>query len=471
MNLHSSLCVFLFVLLNFTLGVWHEQTWSGDVADRCFCKLQGEVDDCSCKVESLDSLNNNKIYPRLKSLLSRNYFRYFKVNLKKKCPFWSDDSRCALKDCHVNVCQKDEVPIKTIENVENHEKRKYLNEKSGQKEVDEAQCAEQRELGALDKTISQEKIAEFQSWKEYDEALPMFCDVDDEHSNDVEYVDLLLNPERYTGYKGLSPRRIWRSIYEENCFKPEKNYGYGPEYGSDSSLESRSVEEGMCLEKRVFFRLISGLHTSINIHLCDQYLFPAKGGFGSGHWDHNLEEFQSRFDPALTNNQGPQRLKNLYFTYLIELRALAKAAPYLKQEGFYTGDAEEDADLQQGINNLLDIIKSFPDHFDESQLFKGNSKEMKQLKAEFVQHFRNITRIMDCVGCDKCKLWGKLQILGMGTALKILFSGDSMGLQSTVKSMNKDFQLTRTEIVALFNAFGRLSKSIHAIETFRKLAT
>lgn len=54
----------------------------------------------------------------------------------------------------------------------------YLNEKSGQKKLDEAQCAEQRELGALDKTISQEKIAEFQSWKEYDEALPMFCDVD-----------------------------------------------------------------------------------------------------------------------------------------------------------------------------------------------------------------------------------------------------------------------------------------------------
>lgn len=29
---------------------------------------------------------------------------------------------------------------------------------------------------------------------------------------------------------------------------------------------------------------------------------------------------------------------------------------------------------------------------------------------------------MDCVGCEKCRLWGKLQVLGMGTALKILFS-------------------------------------------------
>lgn len=32
---------------------------------------------------------------------------------------------------------------------------------------------------------------------------------------------------------------------------------------------------------------------------------------------------------------------------------------------------------------------------------------------------------MDCVGCEKCRLWGKLQVLGLGTALKILFSVDS----------------------------------------------
>ena len=44
----------------------------------------------------------------------------------------------------------------------------------------------------------------------------------------------------------------------------------------------------------------------------------------------------------------------------------------------------------------------------------------------------------------------------MGTALKILFSGDTMGPQSTVNANSKKtFQLTRTEIVTLFNAFGR----------------
>ena len=48
------------------------------------------------------------------------------------------------------------------------------------------------------------------------------------------------------------------------------------------------------------------------------------------------------------------------------------------------------------------------------------------------------------------------QVLGMGTALKILFSGKTMGLESTIKAdIKADFQLTRTEIVALFNGFSR----------------
>lgn len=41
----------------------------------------------------------------------------------------------------------------------------------------------------------------------------------DDSASECDYVDLLLNPERYTGYKGSSPHRIWNSIYDENCFK------------------------------------------------------------------------------------------------------------------------------------------------------------------------------------------------------------------------------------------------------------
>lgn len=37
-------------------------------------------------------------------------------------------------------------------------------------------------------------------------------------------------------------------------------------------LNMHFLSAGLCLEKRVFYRLISGLHSSINIHLCGDHL-------------------------------------------------------------------------------------------------------------------------------------------------------------------------------------------------------
>ncbi|XP_014291782.1 ERO1-like protein alpha [Halyomorpha halys] len=111
-------------------------------------------------------------------------------------------------------------------------------------------------------------------------------------------------------------------------------------------------------------------------------------------------------------------------------------------------------------------------------MFNGGSQAQK-LKEEFKQHFRNISRIMDCVGCEKCKLWGKLQVQGLGTALKILFSGrfdEKNSYQNTIEKLpkgysgnGKGFKLERSEIVALFNALGRISTSIFEIENFRQM--
>jgi hypothetical protein len=42
----------------------------------------------------------------------------------------------------------------------------------------------------------------------------------------------------------------------------------------------------------------------------------------------------------------------------------------------------------------------------------ASDAEALALREELRSAFVNITRIMDCVGCEKCKLWGKLQTLG-----------------------------------------------------------
>lgn len=61
-------------------------------------------------------------------------------------------------------------------------------------------------------------LEDFALWQAYDEAQDLYCTLPDEDGN-AQYVDLKLNPERYTGYSGPNAHRIWRVIYLENCFR------------------------------------------------------------------------------------------------------------------------------------------------------------------------------------------------------------------------------------------------------------
>ena len=97
-------------------------------------------------------------------------------------------------------------------------------------------------------------------------------------------------------------------------------------------------------------------------------------------------------------------------------------------------------------------------------MFAGGNA--RHLKEEIRNKFKNITRIMDCVGCERCKIWGKLQTTGIATALKILFS--SHDDWSSVPVINgKRFSLTRSEIVALFQSLCKLSNSLIYLTEFR----
>uniref|UniRef100_A0A672N159 Endoplasmic reticulum oxidoreductase beta n=1 Tax=Sinocyclocheilus grahami TaxID=75366 RepID=A0A672N159_SINGR len=389
----------------------------------CLCHLTGVLDDCFCDIESIDVFNNFKVYPHIRKLVERDFFRYYKVNLKRPCPFWPDEGQCSIKDCHVEPCPEVRV----------------------------------QHAWLICKTHS----------------LTHTLTLTHTHTHTLththtRYVDLLLNPERYTGYKGPSAWRVWNSIYEENCFKPRSVYRPLNPLAPSRGEGFYKWMEGLCLEKRVFYRLISGLHSSINIHLCAEYLLDE--GWGKSVWGPNLHEFRQRFDPAETKGEGTRRLKNLYFLYLIELRALSKVTPYFERSfiNLYTGNSQEDSSTKELLLQVLNETKAFPMHFDESSMFAGHKIESKTLKEEFRLHFKNISRIMDCVGCSKCRLWGTLQTQGLGTALRILFSEKEIK-KLPENSPSKGFQLTRQEIVALLNGFARLSTSIKELHNFRTL--
>lgn len=100
-------------------------------------------------------------------------------------------------------------------------------------------------------------------------------------NKDGYYINLVNNRERYTGYDGEAAARVWTTIYNENCFSslfttPD---AFISPFTASPLMQPSLDQADLCLEKRVFYRLISGLHTSISLHICDAYL---DRGTGSG---------------------------------------------------------------------------------------------------------------------------------------------------------------------------------------------
>ncbi|KAK8580523.1 hypothetical protein V6N13_143604 [Hibiscus sabdariffa] len=377
----------------------------------CHCpqehRYSGIVEDCCCDYETVDHLNEEVLHPLLQELVKTPFFRYFKVKLWCNCPFWPDDGMCRLRDCSVCECPESEFP-------ESFKKPYHHGLPS-----DDLNCQEGKPEATVDRTLDSKA---FRGWPETDN--PWTYD-DETDNSEMTYVNLQLNPERYTGYTGPSARRIWDAVYSENC----------PKYPA----------EELCQEEKILYKLISGLHSSISIHIASDYLLDEATNL----WGHNLDLLYNRV------LRYQNRVQNLYFTFLFVLRAVTKATDYLEQAEYNTGNPTEDLKTESLMRQLLynpKLQAACPLPFDEARLWKG--QRGPELKQKIQAQFKNISALMDCVGCEKCRLWGKLQVLGLGTALKILFSVNGE------EHLHQTLEVQRNEVIALMNLLNRLSESL-----------
>ena len=443
------------------------------------CRPTGHIEDAQCDYETVEAINA-RFFSRLSNIVKKRYFRFYKTDLYKDCPFWIDNSLCMNRDCTVQKAEEVssfEVPKIT---------RWSTDTSSVQSEIpEEYRTSHLSSVSSTFSTHEHEGHDSSCSCRDTD-----FCHWDDENSDEAVYVDLLKNPERFTGYAGPSANRVWKSIYEENCFgaagaftEPPRSKTSGGGTGFPHLSSSKSVggragggnlmssgldslvsalqapadpgDSEVCLEKRIFYRIISGLHASISIHICADYLDQQ-----TGIWSPNLDCFIARIA------HHPERLQNVYFNYVLLLRALARAGEQTtlqKNLLLLPGDEIEEDATRQDLASLLQSASNIPTTFDEHSMFAG--PDARGLKQEFKARFRNVSSIMDCVGCDKCRLWGKLQTNGLATALKILFSyGDTASVGETGGE-----GLLRSELVALINTAHRFAESLKAVETFRDL--
>jgi hypothetical protein len=254
----------------------------------------------------------------------------------------------------------------------------------------------------------------------------------------TKVVNLALNPERNTGYNGT---HIWNAIYEENCI-----------------LDGAPAD--LCYEERVLYRLLSGLHTSTTLSIAKNYYAPSKRK-GRVNWEANPQYFMDRFE------HNPEHIRNLHFSYVVLLRALQKASPFLYKYEIRTGDIVEDETAAILLKRLLDssILQSCQSvfsAFDESLMFKEQvsaTSDVVSLQQNFKGVFHNISSILDCVQCQQCKLHGKMAMLGYGTALKILFMNENRLATS----------LERNEIVAFINTVAKFSESLREVRELTQL--
>lgn len=435
------------------------------------------VSDACASYSTLDALNQ-KVKPAVDALTHEtDFFSHYRLNLfNKACPFWSDeDAMCGNQACAVATLDNEEdIPeiwraseLGKLEGpLAKHPGRKLQKERP-QKPLQ----------GLLGENVGESCVVEYDD--ECDER--DYCVPEDESATAKgDYVSLVQNPERFTGYTGDSAKMVWDAIYRENCFQ-KSSFPHAASLGMTSApkgpaandfravLQDASRQqmleqqfnsqeqapgsagleyEDECLEKRVFYRVVSGMHTSISAHICWEYLNQT-----TGEWQPNLQCYYHRL------HTHPERLSNLYFNYAMLTRAIAKLGPHLQGYTYCTGDRDQDADTKAKVLAVTQGASSVPEIFDESLMFKNG--EGPSLKEDFRNRFRNVSRIMDCVGCDKCRLWGKLQTAGYGTALKVLFEFDN--------ESNEVPTLKRTELVALFNTYSRLSNSMAHVRYFRNL--
>ncbi|CAI6331506.1 unnamed protein product [Periconia digitata] len=458
-------------------------------ANVCDLERGAIVSDACASYDTLEQLND-AIYPYLNSITQNtDFFSHYRLSLfNKKCPFWSDENgMCGNVACAVNTLDNEEdIPLVW--------RAKELGRLEGPtaQHPGKTQQRENRQRplqGGLGDGVDESCVVEYDD--ECDDR--DYCIPEDQSATAKgDYVSLVDNPERFTGYSGVGSQQVWEAIYRENCFsKPPKGVSSSVQspfggaspfggFGSEQQLEAanqlrnvmkqqgfqRNVKSAIasgnaparldpvefddtCIEKRVFHRVISGMHSSISTHLCYDYLNQT-----TGQWHPNLACYEERL------HNYPDRISNLYFNYALIMRAVGKIKQHIKDYSFCSEDPVQDERTKNSVLRLASALPDGPEVFDETVMFRDPDAIV--LKEDFRNRFRNVSRIMDCVGCDKCRLWGKLQTNGYGTALKVLFEFDE-------NDSSKDPPLRRTELVALINTMHRLSHSLRALREFRRM--
>jgi hypothetical protein len=130
---------------------------------------------------------------------------------------------------------------------------------------------------------------------------------------------------------------------------------------------------------------MSGLQASISTHIAKEYYYP------DGRWDNNIPLF------VRAVGSHPDRISNLYFTFLFVLRAVVKAGSTLTDFPFHTGNQEDDQLVRSLIKKLVEArLPSIP-----SKVEKSN--DLEQCRNGFDESV--LFQVANCLNKAHCVIW------------------------------------------------------------------
>ncbi|KAM0676641.1 hypothetical protein BDAP_002753 [Binucleata daphniae] len=170
-------------------------------------------------------------------------------------------------------------------------------------------------------------------------------------------------------------------------------------------------------EHDLFAKLLSGLHFSVTVHISQFY------------YEKKLITYNPIFYNSKRNNQ---HIKNLMFTQKYVKEAFGKI-----NSKFIICSIENTTNDSILLNNLIKSHQKYTET-DNETITHDNA----------LKHYKKLLECTNCIDCDKCKLWGKIQIKGLFSAYKLQ------------NGMYKQGEMPGEDLIYLVNTYNKLTESI-----------
>ena len=247
-------------------------------------------------------------------------------------------------------------------------------------------------------------------------------------SND--YYDTEQFPEGYTGYDGSE---VWRFIHDRICFN---GFGYDDDHW-----------------KADFNKAVSGVHSVVSAQVVRGIREKVESGeeFADAEvWRDPRGEFVRRLGPE---GETPLAIENLYFAYMLFLSAVSKAKEKLLED-CESGKIDKDASDELKAFLSLPLLQDPSVAVASKKLHEHAVKDADSVNNlwEARMRTRELLRVMNCVQCNKCRLHGKIAMMGFSTALQILLGRAGEGTDPN--------RIHRVELAALMSTLYKFSLAV-----------